>query len=83
MTTLRAGLMGLGLTPVPSEANFLYFDVHQDGKAVFEALLRAGIIVRHIEGPMLRVTIGLPDENQCFLQALAKVLGQHHTKRRS
>ena len=32
-----------------------------------------GVIVRHIEGPMLRVTIGLPDENQLFLSALQDV----------
>jgi histidinol-phosphate aminotransferase len=81
MATVRAGLKALGLTPVPSEANFLYFDVGQDGKQVFEALLREGVIVRHIDGRMLRVTIGLPEENEQFLQALAKILGQQHTKR--
>ena len=36
--------------------------------------LREGIIVRHIEGRMLRVTIGLPEENQLFLSALQKVM---------
>jgi histidinol-phosphate aminotransferase len=41
---------------------------------VFDALLRVGIIVRHIEGTMIRVTIGQPDENAAFLQALGKVL---------
>jgi histidinol-phosphate aminotransferase len=76
MAALRTGLTVLGVPPVPSEANFLYFDVRQDGKRVFEALLREGVIVRHIEGRMLRVTIGLPEENQRFLRALAKVLGK-------
>jgi histidinol-phosphate aminotransferase len=33
-----------------------------------------GIIVRHIDGTMLRVTIGQPDENAAFLHALKKVL---------
>lgn len=74
MTTVRAGLRALGLEPVPSEANFLYVDVGREGRAVFEALLREGVIVRHIEGRMLRVTIGLPEENQRFLQALTNVL---------
>ena len=32
---------------------------------VFDALLREGIIVRHIEGRMMRVTIGQAEENQC------------------
>jgi histidinol-phosphate aminotransferase len=41
---------------------------------VFESLLREGIIVRHIEGTMLRVTIGQAEENAAFLQALKKVV---------
>jgi histidinol-phosphate aminotransferase len=74
MVQLEDGLRGLGFTPVPSEANFLYFDVKRDGRTVFDALLREGIIVRHIEGSMLRVTIGQPEENAAFLQALKLVL---------
>jgi histidinol-phosphate aminotransferase len=74
MATVRAGLVTLGFQPVPSQANFLLFDVGRDGRAVFEALLRQGIIVRHIEGRLLRVTIGLPEENRYFLAALKKVL---------
>lgn len=74
MEQLESGLRALGVTPIPSETNFLYFDAKQDGRLVFEALLRAGIIVRHIDGAMLRVTIGQPDENAAFLQALKKVL---------
>ncbi len=73
---VRAGLVALGLQPLPSEANFLYFDVGRDGHAVFDALLREGVIVRHIEGAMLRVTIGLPEENRQFLQALKTVLSR-------
>jgi len=74
MATVRAGLAALGLSPIPSEANFLYVDVGRDGRVVFEALLREGVIVRHIEGRMVRITIGLPDENRRLLQALKKVL---------
>ena len=74
MGQLTAGLKGLGFDPVPSEANFLYFDVGRDGRAVFEALLREGVIVRHIEDSMLRVTIGLEEENAAFLAALKRVL---------
>lgn len=74
MAQVSQGLEALGLTPIPSQTNFLYFDVGRDGRQVFEALLREGIIVRHIEGTMLRVTIGLADENAAFLQALRKVL---------
>jgi histidinol-phosphate aminotransferase len=74
MAIVRAGLVALGFQPVPSQANFLLFDVGRDGRAVFEALLRQGVIVRHIEGRLLRVTIGLPEENRYFLDALKNVL---------
>jgi histidinol-phosphate aminotransferase len=76
MADVRAGLVALGFRPLPSEANFLYFDAGRDGRTLFEALLREGVIVRHIEGNNLRVTIGLPEENRQFLQALKQVLGR-------
>ncbi len=76
MASVRAGLAALGLKPLPSEANFVYFDAGRDGRVLFEALLREGVIVRHIEGNHLRVTIGLPEENRHFLQALKTVLGR-------
>lgn len=74
MEQIVKGLGALGLAPIPSEANFVYVDIGRDGRQVFEALLRQGIIIRHIEGHMIRVTIGQPDENQAFLTALARVL---------
>ena len=74
MEQVVAGLRALGFTPIPSEANFVYFDVGRDGRQVFDALLRHGIIVRHIEGRMVRVTIGQAEDNQVFLTALARVV---------
>jgi histidinol-phosphate aminotransferase len=74
MEQIERGLRALGVTSIPSETNFLYFDAKRNGRLVFEALLREGIIVRHIDGTMIRVTIGQPDENAAFLQALEKVL---------
>ncbi|MDH5739293.1 MAG: histidinol-phosphate transaminase [Nitrospira sp.] len=74
MEQLGQGLRALGIAPIPSETNFLYFDAKRDGRSVFDALLREGIIVRHIEGTMIRVTIGQSDENTAFLQAFKKVL---------
>src|SRR5689334_3186378 len=63
MEQVGQGLRTLGFAPIPSQANFLYFDVKRDGRQVFELLLREGIIVRHIEVTMLRVTIGRDEEN--------------------
>ncbi len=76
MATVQDGLAALGYRAVPSDANFLFFDVGQDGRRVFDALLREGVIVRHIDGPFLRVTIGLPEENRRFLEALRTVVGR-------
>ncbi len=83
MAQIGDGLRAMGFAPIPSQANFLYFDVRQDGKAVFEALLREGVIVRHIEGTMLRVTIGQPDDNAAFLRALETVLARESGRARS
>ena len=74
MEQMVKGLTALGFTPIPSEANFLYVDIGRDGRQVFDALLRQGIIVRHIEGCMIRVTIGQVEENEAFLTALAQVV---------
>jgi histidinol-phosphate aminotransferase len=74
MDKVRAGLEALNFKPLPSEANFLYFDAGEDGRRLFEVLLREGVIIRHIHGSMVRVSIGLPEENQLFLTALRKVM---------
>ena len=73
MEQMIEGFRALGLQPVPSEANFVYVDVGRDGRQVFDALLRQGVIIRHIDGRMLRVTIGQREENLEFLAALARV----------
>ena len=75
MEVVASELRDLGFHPLPSQANFLYFDTHQDGHDVFNRLLKEGVIVRHIRGSMIRVTIGLPEENTRFLRALKNVIG--------
>jgi histidinol-phosphate aminotransferase len=67
-----------GLEPVePSLGNFLYVEVG-DGRAVFERLLRAGVIVRPLPGfgapEAIRVSVGTPEENERFGAALGHVL---------
>jgi histidinol-phosphate aminotransferase len=80
LSYLTDQLQRLGFSVVPTQANFLYFDVGQDGRTVFEALLRRGVIVRHLAGPFLRVTVGLPQENHRFIETLQSVLGLPHQK---
>ncbi len=74
MTFLEEGLSKMGFKTIPTQANFIYCDVGMDGEAMYDALLREGVIVRHIRGPMIRVTIGQPTENRRFLDALEHVL---------
>ena len=72
-------LAKLGLTGVPSVGNFVLIDVTPSkGVDVFEALMKRGIIVRSMDEygfpHHIRVTYGLPRENQAFLKALKEVL---------
>lgn len=71
----------LGLEYVPSFGNFVMVKVGEDegaGARVNLALLKLGIIVRPVANyglpQWLRVTIGLPDENAAFIDALKKLL---------
>jgi prephenate dehydrogenase len=81
MAFLQAECRRLGLPFVPSWANFLLIEVG-DGAAVYEELLRLGVIVR----PMgfyrfprhIRVTVGTMEECRRFVAALERVLLQRH-----
>ncbi|MFC6005632.1 histidinol-phosphate transaminase [Angustibacter luteus] len=68
-------LAGLGLAPVPSDANFVLFGGLADPVATWQALLEHGVLVRDVGIPgHLRVTAGNPDETSAFLTALTRVL---------
>jgi histidinol-phosphate aminotransferase len=71
---LTAALEGLGFDVVPSQANFVLVDVHEDGEALWRRLLGHGVIVRPAAGwglpTCLRVTVGTPEQNERFLEAL-------------
>jgi histidinol-phosphate aminotransferase len=74
---LDRGLRDLGLSPVPSQANFLLVDVHRDAQQTYRDLLRHGVIVRAL-APLptcLRITLGTRAENERCLAALRTVLG--------
>ena len=72
--TNALGALGLGVTP--SQANFVLVDVRRPARAVYEALLRKGVIVRPFPSlpTSLRITLGTERENDRFLAALAEVL---------
>ncbi len=83
MAQLLAGCKRLGVAWIPSYGNFLTVEIPRSGgnsqaAAVFQKLLRLGVIVRPLAGydmpDHLRVTIGLAEENARFLDALETVL---------
>ena len=78
---LAAGLAELGATVVPSQGNFVLADFPgRPAKALFEDLLREGVVVRPLAGygfpHAQRITVGLAEENQKCLAALRKVLSR-------
>jgi histidinol-phosphate aminotransferase len=84
MARLDAEFKRLGIAYIPSMANFVTFRIppverRPQAAAVYEKLLRQGVIVRPLAGyempDHLRVTVGTPHENERFLEALKKALG--------
>ena len=76
---LQAEFAAMKLEFVPSYANFVLVKVGE-GKAVFEALLKRGLIVRPMSGyklpEWLRVSVGTMDQNRAFTAALREILGK-------
>lgn len=80
-TQLTGAFTRLGLSFVPSKANFVLVHIGKAGggaAAVNAALLKQGVIVRPVAGyglpEYLRVSIGLETENAAFIKALEKAL---------
>lgn len=75
---LDAGLKALGLKTIPSICNFVTVDMGRPGREVFNALLKHGIIARPLDAyglpRHLRISVGLPEQNQRLLAALKQVL---------
>jgi histidinol-phosphate aminotransferase len=81
---LSEQLTALGLEVIPSHANFLAFCWGRDAKPVYDALLKEGVIVRHLASfgmpTCIRVTVGKGPENVRFIGALKKVLSDLETR---
>src|SRR4051812_28067189 len=74
---LTAKLTEFGYKPVPTWANFIYFDTGCDGAALAKRIQAEGVIIRSLTPwgipTALRVTVGTPEQNARFIAALAKV----------
>ncbi|WP_181347879.1 histidinol-phosphate transaminase [Thalassobacillus sp. CUG 92003] len=64
----------MGLSYFPTQTNFIMVDTGFPAEEVHEHLLNQGIIIRpgHLMGypTMIRVTMGLPEENEAFITQL-------------
>lgn len=74
---VESALEAAGIDYVPSAGNFILLRVGA-GRAVFQELMRRGIIVRPVDNYQLpewiRVSIGLPRENDLFLKNLLEIV---------
>jgi histidinol-phosphate aminotransferase len=80
---LTKAFNSMGLSYIPSSGNFVLVKVGDEpnaGAKVNLELLKAGVIVRPVGNyglpQWLRISIGLPEENQVFIEALKKILGR-------
>jgi histidinol-phosphate aminotransferase len=77
-------LTKLGLSPVPSETNFLFIPLGPYAKALCDELLHEGVIVRPLAWmgfpEAIRISVGNPAENTKLLAALSYALPRHQSK---
>jgi len=65
-----------GISPFPSDANFILFRVNNPDK-IYKDLLKRGVLIRNmkgIAGGCLRVTVGTPAENNMFIKNLLQLV---------
>lgn len=78
MDMLYAAFGRLGLEYTTSHTNFVLVRIGTRAREVYESLLKRGIITRYMANTGLdehiRVSVGLPDENQAFVSALEEAL---------
>jgi histidinol-phosphate aminotransferase len=75
---LYDSLDGLRVTYFPTQTNFILIDVCKDADAIYEKMLRQGVIVRSMKSygypNYIRINAGLHEENVKFIKALEKSL---------
>jgi len=68
----------LGIRVVPTWANFIYCELGEDAAAFAKRMQEEGVIIRPLGAwgapTAIRVTVGTPEQNLAFLQALKKVM---------
>jgi histidinol-phosphate aminotransferase len=71
-------LTELGITAVPTSANFVYFETEESAAVLARKMQAEGVIIRPLGAwgipNGIRVTVGTPEQNDRFFRAMKKVL---------
>jgi histidinol-phosphate aminotransferase len=67
---LLSALAGRELPHAPSETNFVFFKLGNDSARAAGLFTAQGVIIRPLSGGWIRVTVGLPEENERFVASL-------------
>lgn len=74
LETIAAAFRAVGVHPYESFGNFVFADLGRPAAPVLDGLLRRGVIVRGLGHPQwVRVSVGTPEENRLFADALQAV----------
>jgi histidinol-phosphate aminotransferase len=76
---IQSSVETMGLSVTPSHTNFILIDLgERSGQDVYEGLMKRGVIVRPMAPyglpQTIRVTAGLREENDMFLEALGEII---------
>jgi len=75
---LYGALKKMNLRYFPTQANFFLIDLERDADDIFRRMLQEGVIVRSMTSygypQYIRINVGLPEENERFIEALKKVI---------
>jgi histidinol-phosphate aminotransferase len=75
-TRLTAELRARGLRAYDSRANFVAVEAPEGARALADAILAQGVVVRVMGERLLRITVGRPEENDALLAAVRKAVGE-------
>lgn len=78
MAQLQSGVVNMGLDYIPSRGNFICINTGQNALSLYQRMLSKGIIVRPLVNykmpQHLRISVGLPYENQRCIDVMQSVL---------
>jgi len=77
---VQLALTDMGVEFLPSQGNFVMLNTHRDLKQVETFFLKNGVIIRPVDNygfkTWIRLSIGLPEQNEMALKILKKCFGE-------